>query len=224
MAVQLPGADLIREDWGHRVTCDVGHPIGNYAFFMDFEGWKNAAEFPIPNLRAFNLYLNDFELTGPELGIFEERMTLRSLVCCPSKGTREAQFLVEAKRTSEERAEVSEFIVAQFYTASSATVCQKISRSISNSTDLDLFSISDGDNGIAGAAMLTKGTDVWGIYSVCVSPLFQGRGIGRNLVEELCRLAHVSGHQIQLQCAESRLNWYERIGFKTHSFLHVYCV
>lgn len=224
MAVQLPGAKLIQHGWGHRVTCDLGHPIGNYAFFMDFASWESAEEFPITSLRSFNLYLNDHDEVGPELGVFEERMTLHSLVCTSALTTRRAQFLVEEARSSENRAAVSQFIAAQFYKNSAAETRHVITNSIANSVDLSLYSISDGTNGIAGAAMLTRSTAVWGIYSVCVDPAFRGRGMGSNLVQELCRIAAVAGRNVQLQCEVSRKSWYLGIGFKAHSFLHVYCV
>jgi ribosomal protein S18 acetylase RimI-like enzyme len=224
MAAPLPGADLIWEPWGHRVSCKLGHPIGNYAFFRDYESWKNAEEFAIPNIRAFNLYLNDEYEIGPELGIFEERMTLASLVRPPTGVTRNADFLVEEARASAARQNVALFIVSQFYSSSSAETSRTIVDAIAAADGLDLFFVSDGSGGVAGAAMLTKKSDVWGIYSVCVHPDFQRRRIGANLVQELGRIAAVNRRVVQLQCLESKRGWYEALGFKGHSFLHVYCV
>ncbi|MEQ1822341.1 MAG: GNAT family N-acetyltransferase [Fimbriimonadaceae bacterium] len=224
MAAPLPGAELVWEPWGHRVSCKLGHPIGNYAFFRDYEAWKNADEFAIPNIRAFNLYLNDESKTGPELGIFEERMTLTSMVRPPGGVTRNADFLVEEARTTASRLNAARFIVSQFYSTSTAETSRIIAGAIVAAADLDLFFVSDGGGGIAGAAMLSKSASVWGIYSVCVHPDFQRRRIGANIVQELGRIASVNNRVTQLQCLESKRSWYEALEFEPHSFLHVYCV
>lgn len=79
----------------------------------------------------------------------------------------------------------------------------------------DLFVMFDGQNPIAVAVVTAEGNGVYELKNLAVTPAYQRKGYGRQMIEFLCR--HYSGacHTILVGTGESRqtVSFYENCGF-----------
>lgn len=79
----------------------------------------------------------------------------------------------------------------------------------------DLFVMFDGQNPIAVAVVTAEGNGVYELKNLAVTPVYQRKGYGRQMIEFLCR--HYSGacHTMLVGTGESRqtVSFYENCGF-----------
>lgn len=79
----------------------------------------------------------------------------------------------------------------------------------------DLFVMFDGQNPIAVAVVMAEGNGVYELKNLAVTPVYQRKGYGRQMIEFLCR--HYSGacHTMLVGTGESRqtVSFYENCGF-----------
>lgn len=79
----------------------------------------------------------------------------------------------------------------------------------------DLFVMFDGQNPIAVAVVTAEGNGVYELKNLAVTPAYQRKGYGRQMIEFLCR--HYSGacHTMLVGTGESRqtVSFYENCGF-----------
>lgn len=61
---------------------------------------------------------------------------------------------------------------------------------------------------------ITLKSERWELQTLSVDPRFQGKGIGKMLVEEGKERAGRDGVCVQLICGDHKKKWYERRGFK----------
>ncbi len=67
---------------------------------------------------------------------------------------------------------------------------------------------------LMGEAPVTLQPERWHLHNLSVDPHFQGKGVGKMLVDEGKERARRDGVCIQLYCGNHNKKWYERRGLK----------
>lgn len=106
------------------------------------------------------------------------------------------------------------FLASQFFSAGDA-FCDGISRMTAQSEKCELLRLA-GRNGPMAGAMIFQTGAVLGLYNISVSPESRGGGVGANLVRSLIGVAASRKCTATLQCNESLVPWYERLGFRKY--------
>jgi ribosomal protein S18 acetylase RimI-like enzyme len=81
----------------------------------------------------------------------------------------------------------------------------------------ELYSSKDGHCG----CMVHEVADTLGLYNIAVAPDMRGRGIGSDLVRTLIAEAQLRKKTAVLQCHDSLVEWYERLGFRNYGQVHL---
>ena len=79
----------------------------------------------------------------------------------------------------------------------------------------DLFVMFDGQNPIAVAVVTAEGNGVYELKNLAVTPVYQRKGYGRQMIEFLCRHYFGACHTMLVGTGESRqtVSFYENCGF-----------
>ena len=109
----------------------------------------------------------------------------------------------------------------QFFGRRSPQFRRRLVDATANATELDLHGVRSNGQLLA-ALMLVEDPKILGLFNLCVKPLEQGRGIGSGVVAEAQRIAYESQRALALQCDESLVAWYEKLGFCKSGVVDVY--
>ena len=107
------------------------------------------------------------------------------------------------------------FLASQFFSSSSASFSQGIATMTTQAQSCELLRLS-GKNGPIAGAMVNQTENVLGLYNITVSPENRHNGLGSNLVRTLVAIAASRLCTATLQCNESLVPWYERLGFRKY--------
>jgi len=114
-------------------------------------------------------------------------------------------------REASNREETAQFMVGQFFRASAVEMKAAIVASTVHSGH-NLWYVGAG--GVAVGAVMTVATPgVIGLYNLCVDSAHRGLGTGSAIVRAVQAVAAVENRIVALQCDESLVGWYERLGF-----------
>jgi ribosomal protein S18 acetylase RimI-like enzyme len=113
------------------------------------------------------------------------------------------------------RYEHTMFLADQFFTNAGDSFCEGISMMTANASRCELLRLP-GRFGPAGGAMIFQTGAVLGLYNISVSPEARGKGLGANMVRSLIGIAALRKCTATLQCNESLVPWYERLGFRKY--------
>lgn len=223
MAENIPSARILRDPrWGMQCQSSMRHPLANFAWVESPGIWQDL-DLKIENANNFNVYVPYPEVEAPYLDGFRLALTQQTLVAEPLRRSHELRFLVEEAREVSERMRIADFMVTRFYHASSRDIRGSIARGLRDAVNLRLFRISDGRRGISAACALYVGEPVWGIYNVLVDEDDRRQGRGQSLVGSMLATCAAAGRTAQLQCNPNLVRWYTGMGFRPHSFLHIFC-
>ena len=107
------------------------------------------------------------------------------------------------------------FLASQFFSASGGSFCEGISTMTAQAPGCELLRLP-GRAGPAAGAMIFQTGAVLGLYNISVSPESRGQGLGAKLVRSLIGVAASRKCTATLQCGESLVPWYERLGFRKY--------
>jgi ribosomal protein S18 acetylase RimI-like enzyme len=107
------------------------------------------------------------------------------------------------------------FLATQFFAADGGSFCEGISTMTALAGKCELLKLSD-RLGPSGGAMLCQTGAILGLYNISVAPESRGKGLGANLVRSLIGVAASRKCTVTLQCNESLVPWYERLGFRKY--------
>lgn len=223
MAEHISGAEIERGSWGLHCQAPLRHPLANFAWVQDVETWQDL-ELPIAHAGCFNVYVPSIHAEPVEVPGFRHALTQHTMTAPAKRRPHSVRHLVEEAKSVEERLKTADFMVNSFYHSSTREVRQAMTKSLSVADGLRLFRISDGRRGTAAACALYVGAEVWGIYNVIVDEDHRRSGRGQAMIEELLAISNDSGRITQLQCNPNLVSWYSALGFRAHSFLHIFCL
>lgn len=115
-------------------------------------------------------------------------------------------------RQTTNREETAQFMVNQFFRTSATEMKEAIVASTVRSGHALWYA---GAGGAAVGAVMTVATPgVLGLYNLCVDAAHRGLGTGSAIVRAVQAMAAAEKRNVVLQCDESLVGWYERLGFK----------
>lgn len=77
------------------------------------------------------------------------------------------------------------------------------------------LSVYDQDQLVGFGRVVSDGVMYAMIYDLIVRPEYQGKGIGKSILEKLINRCKMQGiQQVQLFCAKGKIQFYERFGFQ----------
>jgi GNAT superfamily N-acetyltransferase len=107
------------------------------------------------------------------------------------------------------------FLASQFFSSASSSFCEEISTMTAIAEKCELLRLSNRNGTIAGAMLFQTGA-ILGLYNITVAPESRHQGLGGNLVRSLVGVAASRRSTSTLQCSESLVPWYERLGFRKY--------
>ena len=107
------------------------------------------------------------------------------------------------------------FLASQFFSTSSNGFCEGISMLTASADGCELLRLPGRIGPSAGAMVFQTGA-ILGLYNITVAPESRGDGLGANLVRSLIGIAASRKCTATLQCNESLVPWYERLGFRKY--------
>ncbi len=107
------------------------------------------------------------------------------------------------------------FLARQFFSSSGGSFCNDISTMTAHAERCELLRLSGKLGSIAGAMVVQTGNSL-GLYNITVSPENRHSGLGSELVRSLVGIAASRGCTATLQCNDSLVPWYERLGFRKY--------
>ena len=109
----------------------------------------------------------------------------------------------------------TKFLASQFFSTASSSFCDGISTMTALAEKCELIRLT-GKNGVTAGAMLFQTGAILGLYNITVAPESRSQGLGGNLVRSLVGVAASRRCTATLQCNESLVPWYERLGFRKY--------
>jgi ribosomal protein S18 acetylase RimI-like enzyme len=107
------------------------------------------------------------------------------------------------------------FLANQFFATASANFCEGISSMTALADHCELLKLP-GKIGTAAGAMLFQTDSTLGFYNIAVAPERRGNGLGAELVRSMIGIAASRKCTATLQCNDSLVPWYERLGFRKY--------
>lgn len=221
----IPDAHVWQEDGFRGCTGSLDHPICNFAADIQprastVERLRQVAE----TRKSFTLYL-----LPPHDGV-EARQTLENegftlshelkLMVSGEVGG-EDQVELEQVGTREDRQNLAEFMVDQFFHKQPTGFKRGIGEATAAAKDLKLYrALWNGRT--AGAVMICEHAGITGLYNLCVAPQFRGRGWGSAIVRTIVKEAKERHLSVTLQCEPSLASWYSSLGFREVGAVSVY--
>jgi GNAT superfamily N-acetyltransferase len=200
------------------------HPTCNFAVvslvqpevLVEVVRWGEAS-------KPFNVYTYS-GLDDPPLDDLMGRFGLRSstmlLAMSGGVGRRHENIEWTIAEGAAERLAVTTFMAQQFFSVQPAAIRDVVALSTAHS-GIPLAS-ANLEGRVVGAVMKNSGPHELGIYNLCVSPNFRGKGIGTQMMEDLIVQAGEAGQTAALQCDRRLASWYERLGLETVGVVDVW--
>ena len=113
------------------------------------------------------------------------------------------------------RYEQTMFMANQFFSSAGNSFCEGISTMTALADRCEILRLPGRSSPSAGAMLFQLG-QVLGLYNISVSPESRGKGLGSNLVRSLAGIAASRNCTATLQCHETLVPWYERLGFRKY--------
>lgn len=107
------------------------------------------------------------------------------------------------------------FLASQFFSAAGNSFCEGISTMTAYAERCELLRLS-GKTGTVAGAMVCQSGSVLGLYNITVAPESRHNGMGSELVRSLVGIAASRKCTATLQCHDSLVPWYERLGFRKY--------
>lgn len=107
------------------------------------------------------------------------------------------------------------FLASQFFSMASSKFCEGISTMTASAETCELLRLPGRSSPAAGAMIFQTGA-ILGLYNITVAPEVRGEGLGASLVRSLIGIAASRKCTATLQCGESLVPWYERLGFRKY--------
>lgn len=220
---QCPEAQI--ETWDCGVACYSGlrHAISNFAVIRCLEEWVAARLARLARDRpSFNLYVRpgaEQERTLATLGRsgFHEIGHLKLLFA--EAAPPQTSSSLRPAATLAERLELSRFMARQFFPRQSSATRDAIALATARS-EHEL--VGQWDDGLVGAAMVTRTNACFGIFNLCIQSERREHGYGSEMVLCLRKMAHDEGLLAVLQCESALEPWYVRRGFQSVDRIAVY--
>lgn len=114
-----------------------------------------------------------------------------------------------------ERYDLTLFLARQFFSTANEAFCQGIATLTAQARQCELL-VLPGRSGPAAGAMLSQTADTLGLYNISVAPENRHKGLGGDLVRSLVAIAASRRCTATLQCHDSLVPWYERLGFRKY--------
>ena len=108
------------------------------------------------------------------------------------------------------------FLAKQFFSAANASFCEGIATLTAAAETCELLALG-GKTGTIAGAMLVQTSNTLGLYNISVAPENRHAGLGSDLVRSLVAIAASRNCTATLQCNDSLVPWYERLGFRKYA-------
>ena len=139
------------------------------------------------------------------------RLNLMFLKPRPQKAAPELEFL----KDSSDRFDLTYFLARQFFFEMDDEFSTMIAGLTAKTTKCELIRFRRGPSLEAGA-MVSQVRDTLGFYNIAVAPDRRHRGVGGTVLSHLIGLAGARDCYAVLQCGDTLVEWYERIGFRRY--------
>ena len=107
------------------------------------------------------------------------------------------------------------FLASQFFSTASPSFCDGIASMTAYAEQCELLRLT-GKAGVLAGAMICQTGAILGLYNITVAPESRHVGLGSELVRTLVGIAASRKCTATLQCQESLVPWYERLGFRKY--------
>ena len=108
------------------------------------------------------------------------------------------------------------FLARQFFSSANSDFCAGIASLTSAAKQCELL-LLPGRSGPSAGAMISQVGETLGLYNISVAPEARGKGLGSELVRSLVGIAASRKCTATLQCHDSLVPWYERLGFRKYA-------
>jgi ribosomal protein S18 acetylase RimI-like enzyme len=139
------------------------------------------------------------------------RIHLMFLKPRPQRSAPELDFLTD----SNDRFDLTYFLARQFFFEMDDSFSTMIAGLTAKSSRCELIQFRRGVVLEAGA-MVSQVGDTLGFYNIAVSPERRHRGVGGTVLSHLIGLAGARECYAVLQCGDTLVEWYERLGFRRY--------
>ena len=139
------------------------------------------------------------------------RLNLMFLKPRLQKSAPELEFL----KDSAERFDLTYFLARQFFHEMDDDFNVMIAGLTAKTPSCELLRFRRGASVEAGA-MVSQVRDTLGLYNIAVSPERRHRGVGGTVLSNLIGLAGARECYAVLQCSDTLVEWYERLGFRRY--------
>ena len=139
------------------------------------------------------------------------RLNLMFLKPRPQKSSPDLEFM----RDSSDRFDLVYFLARQFFFEMDDEFSTMIAGLTTKTPRCELIRFRRGANVEAGA-MVSQVRDTLGFYNIAVAPDRRHRGVGGTVLSNLIGLAGARDCYAVLQCGDTLVEWYERIGFRRY--------
>lgn len=139
------------------------------------------------------------------------RLNLMFLTPRLQKSAPELEFLEQ----SSDRFDLTYFLARQFFFEMDDEFSTMIAGLTAKSRQCELIRFRRGTSCEAGA-MVSQVKDTLGIYNIAVAPDRRHRGVGGTVLSHLIGLAGARECYAVLQCGDTLVEWYERLGFRRY--------
>ncbi len=220
LGLAVAGSQKIEEDGFSYCRSPLPHPVCNFALAHDLDPWSvrrlrdlaaEADPFPVYFASGKNSDHADALLkrTGFQVAYQLVQMDADPVV-------EEIPVQVVEAHAIEEKGLLASFMIDQFFARQPASFRRVVAQATADS-GLSIEGFYE-QGQLAAAMMLCVTPDCVGVYNLGVRSARRNRGIGSNMI----RSALTRGKQLTLQCEESLVPWYVRLGFRQSGILTVY--
>lgn len=122
---------------------------------------------------------------------------------------------LEFLRDSSDRFDLTYFLARQFFFEMDDEFSSMIAGLTAKTPRCELIRFRRGAQVEAGA-MVSQVRDTLGFYNIAVAPDRRHRGVGGTVLSHLVGLAGARDSYAVLQCGDSLVEWYERLGFRRY--------
>lgn len=202
----------------------LDHPIGNFGIIRvlkPFTAGELAAE--AKGRKSFNVYVPSSAASAESVRAlracgFRPSYRLTAMRASPQESA--SDCALHLAENADGRLRVALFMVRQFFPNQESGMRGRIAQATAD-CGLDLYEILRYGT-LVGAAMISRGARLFGIYNLCIDEERRGQGLGSDALARLLSLAANEGSDAVLQADPSLESWYVQRGFRTTGAIEVF--
>lgn len=220
LASSVVDTRVIENEYGLLALSSTLHPLANFAILKDPNNADKILEL-IGEQRGIHVYSVGEDPIQTRFNLrpgYSLRLMRHTAEAIPT-----SKFEIRFAGSMQEREEIANFMVDQFFKRSSRQSQQLVAAATANGEGLNLVGFRTGFLGrLAAAAMLVPTERTLGLYNLCLAPSLRGKGMGTQILNAILMHGRELEKTVLLQCEGKLVPWYQRNGFSSSGVLKVW--